>query len=186
MMSLPSERRSGPVVRALAIAGLAALCARTALAGFCVQGDEYVNPTATVYPWTRVVVYFNAGHVDTYANLYQAYIRYTYDNSTWQNTSGKLAEEGEVDDNTKSWCNEWHNWRVKGHIPAPGRNSSSSNFKFTYYGSNAWDAGDWRDSNYDVSAYVTDANSVQWNDDGAHHDELTQDKCHRGERRQAS
>lgn len=146
------------------------------MAGFCVHDGATVSPdpSGTVYPWTRLAVYFNMGYADDYSHIAEAYLRYTFDDSTWNNTSGVLADAGENDGSGNSSCGEGDNWRVKGHIPAPGRNSSSSNFKFTYYGRNSWDPGDWRFEAWAISGYDANTGNVQWDSDGAFHDPSTQ------------
>ena len=139
-------------------------------AAWSVGGNEYVNPT-TIYPWTRIVVYFTSGWADGYDKIDEAYLKITYDGeSTWTyvpSEGGKLASEGDDD----SGHSEAEAWRVKGHIPAPGRDTSETDgqFKFTYHGKDIWSGDDWRDSYYWLNDFNNHHGSVAWDTDGAYH-----------------
>jgi len=122
-------------------------------------GNEYVNPDPTVYPWTRVVVYYDVWQGYSMGDIVSAntFIRYTFDD--WGTTADvTAASDGAGDPN---------NWRVKEHIPAPGR--SATDVDFTYAGEGNDGGGqDWRDSNYDAT-YDSHQNSVAWSTDGSYH-----------------
>ncbi len=128
----------------------------SAYATGCV-GNELVNPI-TVYPWTRVVIYYDVYEARSMDDINTAntFIQYSFDNeSSWSNVTA-VSEGAGADGNT---------WRVKEHIPAPGR--SAADVDFTYSG-DGLDTQDWRDSNYDMT-YDNNANNVDWSTDGGYH-----------------
>jgi len=122
-------------------------------------GNEYVNPT-TVYPWTRTVVYYDIWEASSYSDVDKpgTFIRYTYDNwASYADIHGADAGPGAP-----------NNWRVKEHLPPPGRSRTAGQLFFTYSGQDKWNNIDWRDSNYAMN-YDADHNNVQWSANGARH-----------------
>ena len=122
-------------------------------------GNEFVSPdgAGTVYPWTRVAVYYDVYEGHQWSDIVQGntFIRYSYDN--FSSTTDQSIEDGGT--------GAANNWRVKGHIPSPGR--SVADVDFTYAGEGL-QGQDWRDSNYEMT-YNTDTNSIQWSTNGAYH-----------------
>ena len=150
----------GHAVRLLVFIGIM-LCAGRGFAAWV--GNEFVNPSAasSMYPWTRVVVYYDIYQAYSWADVNHAatHIQWTYDNSTWISTNVESEGTGAA-----------NNWRVKGHLAAPGRSRTAGNMYFTFEGQDKNSTTDWRDSNYGLSSmYNNDANNVQWSTNGSYH-----------------